>query len=174
MLGLSRGFDLFKVTWKMQPVAGGGGHWPFGGALMWCGWGRLEKRGPSMEVQRCDVCVTVRAAPLEGLSIFASSGGREVLSHFLGAGCRNDRFILFYFFRPHGFWELSSPTRDGIRALAVKAASPNHRMDHQGIPRNDLLTSLEGGPIRRRGMGPGGEGWLQTIPLTPHFSADSS
>ena len=35
-------------------------------------------------------------------------------------------FVCLFAFWPHGLWDLSSPTRDGTQARAVKVWSPNH------------------------------------------------
>lgn len=89
MLGLPCGFDLFKVTWKMQPVArmlALLGHFD----TVWAG--QTGEEGSTRGVQQCD----------EGLNTYGSSRGREVC------------FFVFLFFFGYATWLVGSgsPVRD--------------------------------------------------------------
>lgn len=63
-------------------------HGHFGDTLMWGRQGRLwDCERPSLSTpEGCHCCVTIRAAPPEGLTIFVSSGGGEYWPASWGLG----------------------------------------------------------------------------------------
>ena len=57
-------------------------------------------------------------------------------------------FFFFFFWPRHGLWYLSSPTRDGTQAPAVKAPSPNHWTAREFPYLSQLLASHQTAQLR--------------------------